>query len=88
MSVVAEYKALKEQRRMEISLEREHCAATARRNVNVLSHQLVMAREMEEDKMASWNCLMRPMLLQEFPHRNRPTHWNEDGFFRTVVCPM
>ena len=45
-------------------------------------------REMEEDKMASWNCLMRPMLLQEFPHRNRPTHWNEDGFFRTVVCPM
>jgi len=48
-----EYKALKEQRRMEISLEREHCAATARRNVNVLSHQLVMAREMEEEEADS-----------------------------------
>jgi hypothetical protein len=45
-----EYKAIKEQRRMEISLEREHSAATARRSVNTLSHQLVMAREMEEDE--------------------------------------
>jgi len=45
-----EYKAIKEQRRMEISLEREHSAATARRSVNTLSHRLVMAREMEEDE--------------------------------------
>ena len=34
--------AMKEMKRMELSMQREQCAATARRNVNLLSHQLVL----------------------------------------------
>jgi len=31
-----EYKALKEMRRVDLSLQRQHCSATAQRNVNLV----------------------------------------------------